>query len=128
MNLSAPNGGVNRGRVTSLGPWLNVTIGVAEYPWRRFVLWDVLGDVLWVVSYVMVGYIFSDRVQAISQILGNLIWVILGLIVAVILGWEILQYLRPSNAVHAVFPKISAGTKVDLLPKKMRINDLKGIW
>jgi membrane protein DedA with SNARE-associated domain len=84
----------SRWLVTGLGPWLNVTSGIAEYPWRRFILWDVLGEVLCAVLYVMVGYIFSDRVQAIEEILGNLAWVILGFIVAVILGWKIVRSLR----------------------------------
>lgn len=84
----------SRWLVTPLGPWLNVTSGIADYPWRRFILWDVLGEVLWVVLYVILGYIFSDRVQSIAEVLGNLAWVILGFIVAVILGWKIMQYLR----------------------------------
>lgn len=89
----------SRWLVTSMGPWLNVTSGIAEYPWRRFILWDVLGDVLWVVLNVMLGYIFSDRVQAIAEVFGNLAWVILGIIVAVILGWKIIQYLRSQESV-----------------------------
>ena len=89
----------SRWLVTSLGPWLNVTSGIAEYPWRRFILWVVLGDVLWVVLNVMLGYIFSDRVQAITEVFGNLAWVILGSIVAVILGWKIIQYLRSQDSV-----------------------------
>ena len=84
----------SRWLVTALGPWLNVTSGIAEYPWRRFIFWDVLGQVLCAVLYVMVGYVFSDRVQAIEGILGNLAWVILGFIVAVILGWKIVKSLR----------------------------------
>ena len=87
----------SRWLVTSLGPWLNVTSGIAEYPWRRFILWVVLGDVLWVVLYVMLGYIFSDRVQAIAEVLGYFTWVFIGFIVSVILGWKTLQYLRPHN-------------------------------
>ena len=87
----------SRWLVTSLGPWLNVTCGIAEYPWRRFILWVVLGDVLWVVLYVMLGYIFSDRVQAIAEVLGYFTWVFIGFIVSVILGWKTLQYLRPHN-------------------------------
>jgi membrane protein DedA with SNARE-associated domain len=89
----------SRWLVTELGPWLNVTSGVAGYSWRRFVLWDVLGEVLWVTLYVMLGYIFSNRVQYIAEILGNLAWVILGLILALILGWKVLRYLRPKTAV-----------------------------
>jgi len=91
----------SRWLVTSLGPWVNVTSGIAEYPWRRFILWVVLGDVLWVGLYVTGGYIFSDRVQAIAEVLGYLTWVILGFIVAVILGWKTVHYMRPPNPVKA---------------------------
>ena len=91
----------SRWLVTELGPWLNVTSGIAGYPWHRFILWDVLGEVLWVVLYVMLGYIFSDRVQYIAEILGNLVWAILALIVAIILGWKLFRYFRPSSSVPA---------------------------
>jgi membrane protein DedA with SNARE-associated domain len=91
----------SRWLITELGPWLNVTSGIAGYPWRRFIFWDVLGEVLWVVLYVMLGYIFSDRVQYISEILGNLAWAILALIVAIILGWKLFRYFRPGVSVTA---------------------------
>jgi membrane-associated protein len=85
----------SRWLITALGPWVNVASGIAGYPWRRFLLWDVLGEVLWVALYVCIGYVFSNRVQAIAEILGNLTWVIVGLTVAVILGWQLLRYARP---------------------------------
>jgi membrane protein DedA with SNARE-associated domain len=85
----------SRWLITELGPWLNVTSGIAAYPWRRFIIWDVLGEVLWVVLYVMLGYIFSDRVQFISEIMGNLVWAILAFVVATILGWKLFRYFRP---------------------------------
>lgn len=91
----------SRWLVTQLGPWLNVTSALAGYPWRRFILWDVLGEVLWVVLYVMLGYFFSDRVQYIAEILGNLAWAILALIVAIILGWKLFRYFRSSTSVTA---------------------------
>jgi membrane-associated protein len=63
---------LSRWLVTALGPWVNVASGIAAYPWRRFLFWDVLGEVLWVILYVGIGYAFSNRVQAIAEILGNL--------------------------------------------------------
>ena len=102
---------LSRWLVTGLGPWLNVTSGVAGYPWRRFVFWDVLGEVLWVVLYVMLGYIFSDRVQYIVEILGNLAWVILGLIVAFILGWKVMRYLRPKSSLSEGAGVLAEGMK-----------------
>jgi membrane-associated protein len=91
----------SRWLLTSLGPWINVTSGIADYPWRRFILWVVLGEVLWAVLYVTLGYFFSDRVQAIAEVLGYLAWLIIGSIVSVILGWKILHYLRSQNSVNA---------------------------
>jgi len=95
----APGIFFSRWLITGLGPWLNVTSGIAAYPWHRFIIWDVLGEVLWVVLYVMLGYIFSDRVQYISEILGNLDWAFLALIVAIILGWKLFRYSRPAVSV-----------------------------
>ena len=89
---------LSRWLVTGLGPWVNVTSGIAAYPWQRFLLWDMLGEILWVVLYVIVGYIFSDRVQAVADIAGSLTWVIVGLLVAVILGWKLVQYVRADSS------------------------------
>jgi len=89
----------SRWLVSSLGPWINVTSGIAEYPWRRFILLVVLGEVLWVVLYVMLGYVFSDRVQTIADILNYFVWVFFGFIVTIILGWKIVHYLRQQKAV-----------------------------
>lgn len=88
---------LSRWLVTPLGPWLNLTSGIAGYSWPHFLFWDVLGEVLWVVIYVGLGKIFSDRVAALADILGNLTWAILGICVAGILGWKLLQYFRGSD-------------------------------
>jgi membrane protein DedA with SNARE-associated domain len=86
---------LSRWLITAFGPWVNVASGISAYPWRRFLLWDVLGQVLWVILYVGIGYAFSNRVQTIAEILGNFTWVVVGLIVAVILGWQLVRYVRP---------------------------------
>lgn len=88
---------LSRWLITALGPWVNVASGISDYPWRRFLLWDVLGEVLWVVLYVGIGYVFSNRVQYIAEILGNLGWVIVGLILAIILGWQLIHYVHPKS-------------------------------
>jgi membrane protein DedA with SNARE-associated domain len=87
---------VSRWLVTALGPWVNLASGIAAYSWRRFLFWDVLGEVLWVALYVSIGYAFSNRVQAVRDILGNLTWVILGVIATVILGWQLFLRTQPA--------------------------------
>ncbi len=86
----------SRWLVGPLGPWINISAGVTEYPWKHFIIWDILGEVLWVSLYVTLGMIFSDRVERISELLGDVTWVILGTLVAVFLGWKLLRYFRGS--------------------------------
>jgi membrane-associated protein len=83
----------SRWLVTPLGPWLNITSGLSEYPWAKFLCWDIVGEVLWVVLYVTIGETFSSRVQELVDILGSLSWVILGLALAVLLGWQIFKHI-----------------------------------
>jgi membrane protein DedA with SNARE-associated domain len=87
---------------TPLGPWINITSGIAAYSWPRFFLWDVLGESLWVVLYVLLGFFFSDRVQDVAELLGDLKWVMLGAVVAVVAGWKSIQYFRGSDRRPAI--------------------------
>jgi membrane protein DedA with SNARE-associated domain len=89
---------LSRWLLTPLGPLINLTSGMAAYPWPRFLLFAVAGEVLWVLLYVTLGQFFSDRVQAISEVLGDFVWVIVGLIVVLALGWKLLQLFRAPDA------------------------------
>lgn len=88
---------LSRWLVTPLGPWLNLTSGMTDYPWRRFFVWDALGETLWVVIYVLLGKFFSGSVQALVDVLGNLAWVLVGIVVAAILFWWIVRSLQDSE-------------------------------
>jgi membrane-associated protein len=84
-------GGVffSRWLVAPLGPFVNLASGAAGYSWLRFTLWDVLGETLGCALYIGLGFVFSDRVQAVGAILGDLTWTIVAVIAAVILGWQL---------------------------------------
>jgi len=88
---------LSRWLVTPLGPWLNLTSGMADYSWRRFFVWDVLGETLWVVLYVLLGKFFSGRVQALVDVLGSLAWVLVGIVLAAMLLWWIVRSLQDSQ-------------------------------
>jgi membrane protein DedA with SNARE-associated domain len=87
----------SRWLVTSLGPPINYTSGITAYSYHRFLLWDVTGELVWVILYVMAGELFSDRVQALIEMLGSLAWVEIGLIAAAIFGWLLYRNLRNSR-------------------------------
>lgn len=89
---------LSRWLLTPLGPVVNLTAGATEYPWPRFLLYDVLGEALWVALYVLLGKFFSDRVEALSDMLGDFTWAVLALVVTVALGVMLFKYLREPDA------------------------------
>ncbi|MGB9179142.1 MAG: DedA family protein [Pyrinomonadaceae bacterium] len=105
---------LSRWLLTPLGPPINFTSGLAGYPWPRFLLFDLAGEALWVVLYVMLGKIFSDRVQAMSEFLGDFTWMIVGLIAVVTLGWKLRQYFRAPDSVKV--KEATRGKLVDETP------------
>jgi membrane protein DedA with SNARE-associated domain len=89
---------LSRWLLTPLGPVVNLTAGATEYPWPRFLVYDLLGEALWVALYVLLGRFFSDRVQALSDLLGDLTWAVVALAAAVVLGVLLFKHLRAPDA------------------------------
>jgi membrane-associated protein len=85
---------ITRWLLSPLGPWINLASGAAAFPWRQFLFWDSLGEVTGAVIYISVGRIFSDRVMAMDAILGNVTWAVVALLTALVLGYQLLKYLR----------------------------------
>lgn len=86
----------SRWLVTPLGPWINLMSGAAKYSWVRFTVWDILGETLGCALYIALGMAFSDRVQAVGAILGDLSWALVALIAATALGWKLFSPRRES--------------------------------
>ncbi|HJQ31105.1 MAG TPA: DedA family protein [Pyrinomonadaceae bacterium] len=89
---------LSRWLLTPLGPVVNLTAGATRYAWPRFLLYDVLGEALWVALYVLLGKFFSDRVQALNDVLGDLTWAVVGLVAAALLGVLLFKHLREPDA------------------------------
>lgn len=57
--------------ITPLGPVINIVAGAGRYPYRRFIAYDVLGEAIWVLLYLALGYLFSASWDVIADILGQ---------------------------------------------------------
>jgi membrane-associated protein len=82
---------MSRWLITPAAPWINLLSGASRYPLPQFILWDVLGEALWVILYVSLGRLIAGRVQAISALASDITWVLLALAVAGVLVWRILR-------------------------------------
>ena len=86
---------LSRWLITPLGPVINLTSGMSGYPWGRFLFMDITGELLWVILYVFLGAVFSDRIQALSNLVDDFAWMLVSLVAAIALGWMLVRRLRP---------------------------------
>ena len=88
----------SRWLITALGPYINLTSGITRHKLAHFTLFDLLGEILWVLAYVQLGRLFSDRVAEVTDAMGDLIWVVLGAIALIFLGVKVVQSFRVKAA------------------------------
>ena len=80
--------------ITPLGPWVNLISGASEVPWPQFLIWDVVGEILWVALYVSLGRVIAGEVQMVSALANDITWILLSLAVAGILAWRLVGIRR----------------------------------
>lgn len=83
---------LSRWLIAPVGPAVNLSSGLAAYAWPAFIAYDLAGEMVWVVLYVAIGRLFSDQVQAMNALLGDITWAVLGLCVALFVGWKLVQH------------------------------------
>ena len=85
---------LSRWLLSPLGSPVNLVAGASGYPWRRFLFYDLVGEALWVVIYVLLGEFFGDGAEELNSLLGDFTWALLGLLLAALLGWSLFKTLR----------------------------------
>ncbi|NML72718.1 DedA family protein [Rhizobium sp. S-51] len=76
-----------------LGPYVNLIAGATAYPWHRFTVFGVAGEVFWVGGYTGLGVTFSDNIMEIAEIAGSLSGFLAAAAIAALLGWRIVSIL-----------------------------------
>ncbi len=85
---------LSRWLLTPFGSSLNIASGMAAYPFPRFLLFDVPGEVLWTLEYVLLGELLGDHLATLTDLVGQLPWIAAGLIGAAIFGRSLIRRLR----------------------------------
>ncbi len=85
---------LSRWLFSPLGPYVNLITGATGFPWTRFTIFGVIGEVVWVSIHVGLGIAFSDNVLAIAEIVGDASGFLAAGVVAVFLGWRLFKILR----------------------------------
>jgi membrane protein DedA with SNARE-associated domain len=85
---------LSRWLITTLGAALNLISGMTAYPFRRFLLFDIPGQIIWTIETVLIGVLLSDRLAYVLDLQGQVPWIVIGLIGVIIFGRALFGYLR----------------------------------
>lgn len=85
---------LTRWLITPLGPWINLLSGASDVPLPQFLLWDALGEMLWVVLYVSLGRLIVSEIQVISALASDIVWILVLLAIAGLLAWRLIGMRR----------------------------------
>lgn len=67
--------------ITALAIPTNLIAGGSGYPFRRFVFYDIPGEILWIILYGGLGYLFGSQWEVVSEFMSNFGGLVLGVVV-----------------------------------------------
>lgn len=77
-----------------LGGPINLLAGVEEYPFPRFLLWDICGQTLGAIIPLSLGYAFAESWEEVAGIFGTFSGLVLGFLVVSVLSFMLIRNLR----------------------------------
>lgn len=86
---------LSRWLFSPLGPYVNFIGGATGMNWAAFSVSAAAGEVIWVTSYTGLGFLFSNRIEMVSDIASNFSGFLAAAVVALVLGRLL---LRPPRA------------------------------
>ena len=94
----AERGGVTvfltRWLLSPLGPYVNFAAGLTAFSWFRFSLSSAAGEMVWVVIYAGLGWLFANNIEMIADYSGNITAALAAGFVAWLLGGHLRRALR----------------------------------
>jgi membrane protein DedA with SNARE-associated domain len=66
--------------LTPLAVPTNLIAGASAYPAGRFLFLDVSGELVWVLSYGALGYLFASSWETLNALIGNLTGILVGVL------------------------------------------------
>ena len=80
---------ISRFPLSALGPWINIAAGATQIAWNRFSLGVLLGDAIWIMTYLGAGAFFASHVKDVGATMTSL----MGALAAFAAVWLIARFI-----------------------------------
>src|SRR5215216_2363689 len=85
--------------ITGLAVPVNIIAGTSNISFRRFFLYDLLGEAIWIFGYGGLGYLFGPQWETVGAFLSNMSGLLLGLLLLGVGIWLGLRKLMISTVI-----------------------------
>ena len=77
--------------------------GMSRMPYRRFVVWNAAGGLVWGVAYVLLGYLAGNSWELVVRSVGRGVAIAIGaLVVVLLIAWRVRRLVRERSAAAAL--------------------------
>ena len=80
--------------ITGIAVPVNLIAGTGSFPFRRFLMYDLLGEAIWVFGYGGLGYLFGTQWELVSDFISSFGGFALGLVILCFGVWLGIRWLR----------------------------------
>ncbi|NNN15457.1 MAG: DedA family protein [Acidimicrobiaceae bacterium] len=84
--------------------------GMAGMHYRKFLFYNALGGVCWAVGFSILGYLAGASFHKVEKTAGTISYVLLGLVVAALVGRVLYKHFRPGDDEEMTGEDISTGS------------------
>jgi membrane protein DedA with SNARE-associated domain len=84
--------------ITGIAVPVNLIAGTSGFGFRRFFVYDLIGETIWVFGYGGLGYLFGTQWEAVSNVLSNISGLTLGLVILAIGVWLGIRQLKKNSS------------------------------
>lgn len=91
--------------ITGIAVPVNLIAGTSGFGIRRFFLYDLAGEAIWVFGYGGLGYLFGTQWEVVSELLGSVSGLALGLVLLGIGIWLGVRWWKVIEAKRAKVPE-----------------------
>jgi membrane-associated protein len=91
--------------ITAIAVPVNLIAGTSRFPFRRFFLYDLFGESIWIFCYGGLGYLFGTQWEVVSDVISNISGLMLGLVLLVIGIWLGIRRLKSIETNKAKVPE-----------------------
>lgn len=110
---------VTRFLIVVLGGTINFLAGVEEYPYRKFLFWDISGQILGAIITLGLGYVSAESWEEVASLFGAFSSLLLAFLVAVAIVALLIRKLRQRKHARAIEAEVNDALQTQQLVSKV---------